>query len=131
MLTVLVIFSIDGTFAGSYNIYRSACRKYAVFKATDRNMKMKDGLISSYLVESLPYCVRKCLAAPNCMTINFSPTESPGNCELLTYSRSSGGALEAAPAWNHYESLSHDVSIRKTLSMSRFSFFPFTCAVSS
>ena len=112
LLNLLVLISIESTYGGNYNIYRSACRKYAVFKATDRNAKVKGGLISVFYVNSLPHCVRECLAVSNCLTFNFSPTKNQENCEILASSKSTDGTLVAATSWNHYEALSQQVSSR-------------------
>ena len=110
IIKLIALYSLGRVCDGNYNIYRSSCRKYAVFKATDRGKKVNGGLIAAYIASSLPECVRRCLAATNCLTFNFSPASNQNNCEILTSSRVNGGTLEAANNWNHYEALSHQVS---------------------
>ena len=121
LIKLLALHLLGRVCVENYNIYRSSCRKYAVFKATDRGKKVNGGLIGAYIVGSLPECLRRCLASGSCLTFNFSPPSNQNNCEILTSSRVNGGTLEAATNWNHYEPISQQV--RKLFHDSRL----FTC----
>ena len=87
-------------------IYRSSCRRDALFKKTDANKKVTGSITTiKRIVVSLAVCVRDCLKMISCLSVNFM--KAPGNessCELLDVRKSNATAvLSAAPGWNHYE----------------------------
>eukprot|EP00794_Sanderia_malayensis_P003012 gene3012-3470_t len=87
-------------------IFRSACRKSAIFKLTDRDKKITGGLISSFHAPSLSLCLKNCLDTATCKTFNFFGNAVSGSsvtCELLSVTRAVSGVTVSATGWKHYE----------------------------
>ncbi len=94
-------------------IFRSSCRRDALFKITDRNKKLlgqANSLIGSSRVKSLPMCVKLCIEASGCRSVNYkseSTSSTERNCQLLDVAKSNSTAqLKDAAGWKHYEPIS-------------------------
>ena len=96
---------------GSAQIFRSSCRKDALFKATDRD-KILSGLASNLLgstrVTSLALCAKACVNLPRCVSFNYKKKPATGvekNCQLLDVDKgdSTAASLSSAAGWIHYE----------------------------
>ena len=113
---IFILLSITQSVV-NFLVSRSPCRRYAIFKATDRDSKVTAGLISSQYASTLSACLKGCLDVANCQTFNFkeATTPSENNCELLSNTRSSG--VTAVTGWKHYEPVSQSVSIIRILKM--------------
>eukprot|EP00794_Sanderia_malayensis_P002969 gene2969-3422_t len=94
------------------NIYRSSCRRDALFKATDTDKKLSGqtaNLITSTHVESLPLCARMCVQEEmkQCRSINYKKnpaSKSDNNCQILNIDKNSTTAvLHQSAGWKHYE----------------------------
>ena len=108
-LTIFVVFSLVCMDEGSYDIYRSPCRRNAVFKITEKGRKISVQLIKVHSSKSLASCLKHCLDISNCKSFNFKPNALQNDCELLESTRASG-SLVGADGWNHYEPVSQSVS---------------------
>ena len=111
-LEILILFSVTKSVI-NFLVSRSPCRRYALFKITDRDKKVTGGIISAHYANKLSACLKGCLDVANCQTFNFkeATTRSENNCELLSTTRSSGAT--AVTGWKHYEPVSQSVSINK------------------
>ena len=112
LLITIFAWSLDG--ADNYEIYRDQCRKEALFKITDRNVKINGGLIQTVHANSLAYCLKNCVDASACKTFNFKPTSvtTELNCELLSATRVDSGMTSInSLGWKHYEPVQQTVSI--------------------
>ena len=122
MLPKVLLFMIVAVcmIEASYDIYRSSCRRAAIFNIHTENSKLTGDIIAALYADLLSMCVRKCLQAANCRTINYKKATLNGekNCEILSNDKSSK-ALQAADGWNYYEALIQKVS-RKQLSQNTF-----------
>ena len=118
VLKILALLSVAPS-VFNYLVSRSPCRRYAIFKVTDRDNKVTGGLISSQYASTLSACLKGCLDVANCQTFNFKEAITPAenNCELLSTTRSSG--LTAVTGWKHYEPVSQSVSIVRILKVNR------------
>ena len=82
-------------------IFRSTCRKDALFKVTTINAKLPSGLLVSKQTDGLNKCAKYCIDdKSSCISINFRKTD--GQCELLEKNTSTATA-QSGPGWNHYE----------------------------
>ena len=99
------IHKSDSGPADNHTVYRSSCRTDGLFKLTDRDMRIKNGLIASSYQRDLSHCARQCLMINRCLSINFNPGISQNsNCETFESSKTnSTSALEASTGWKHYE----------------------------
>ena len=88
---------------GEYEIYKSDCRRNALFKVTDRDKKVNDGLEKTLYVEYLVECLKDCLENHNCLSFNYKASKENSQCELLSSTLIKGGTLVEAAGWNHYE----------------------------
>ena len=96
-------------------LYRSQCRKDAIFKLTDKNTKVVQNISRNFPAATLSHCARACLGDHTCKSINYSPSASfltpENNCETLTTTKyeSSQSMLSSQNGWNHYEPLNIEV----------------------
>ena len=81
-------------------IFRSSCRKDALFKVKIRNGKLTSGILISKHTHGLDKCVKSCIDGSPCISINFRKAD--GLCELLKKDSSTATA-QATPGWNNYE----------------------------
>ncbi len=109
-LTSLAIFAsvvFRSVNAETFQIHRSACRRDALFKATEKGKKLVGDIAASVHVTSLAFCARRCSTFPTCRTLNYKkkPLSSEDlNCQLLKVTKSNAGVtLSAVAGWNHYE----------------------------
>ena len=94
----------------TFGIYRSSCRRDALFKATDRDAFLKGDVkkeIESSFLKSLSLCARRCMQVSQCQSINYKKNgliADGANCVLLDIVKSSTGAsLVSGLGWIHYE----------------------------
>ena len=106
---IIAILTASAAIVSCYQIYKSPCRRYSVFKITDRGQKATGGLIATIKAKSLTFCLKGCLDESNCKTFNFKKGANE-NCELLSLTRLSGTTL--ADGWNHYEPTHQSVSAK-------------------
>ena len=101
----------------TYEIYRSNCRRYGVFKVHTRNKKLTTGLIVSTYAEFLALCARTCLRTFNCKAINYKPAISNNepNCEILSSGSDTAETLLEVVGWNFYKPLTQNVSKQQHL----------------
>lgn len=87
-----------------YDINRGACRRYALFKVTDRNTTVTEGIILRIHAKSPSFCVKNCIDISACKSINYKPSNNATfeNCHILNNTRLSGSTVNVA-GWNHYE----------------------------
>ena len=127
-LTIFVVFSLVCMDEGSYDIYRSPCRRNAVFKITEKGRKISVQLIKVHSSKSLASCLKHCLDISNCKSFNFKPNALQNDCELLESTRASG-SLVGADGWNHYEPVSQSVSPLSKLLMLCYAKIPWMAPV--
>ncbi|XP_065069653.1 uncharacterized protein LOC135694729 [Rhopilema esculentum] len=90
-------------------IFRSACRRDALMKVTDRESKLVRNsfdIIESSPANTLPKCVVKCMRNSNCKSINFKKVflTNENNCEVLGITKSStSSSIASTSGWIHYE----------------------------
>ena len=102
---LILIHQCDSGTANNHTLYRSSCRNDGLFKLTDRNMKIKGGMIVSSYQRDLSHCARQCLMIGECLSINFNPgILQKSNCEAFHNSKANVSSLmEANLGWKHYE----------------------------
>ncbi len=121
-LLALVSFSLERmcncnpmttTFNDENKIFRSSCRRDALFKITERNKKLvgqANSLVGWSRVKSLPMCVKLCIEASGCRSVNYkseSTSSTERNCQLLDVAKSNSTVLlKDATGWKHYEPVS-------------------------
>ena len=80
-------------------IFRSSCRKDALFKLKIRNGKLTSGILIPKQTHGLDKCVKSCIDGSPCISINFRKAD--GQCELLKKDSSTATA-QLSPGWNYY-----------------------------
>ena len=125
LLKFLLVMLACNISQSTYDIYRSNCRRYGVFKVHTRNKKLTTGIIATINADYLAQCARTCLRTASCKAINyklaFSNHES--NCEILSSSSDTAETLQAVAGWNFYKPLTQNVSKQQHLSDSILQFF--------
>ena len=97
-------------------LYRSQCRKDALFKLTDQNTKVVQNISRNFPAATLSRCARACLGDHTCKSINYSPSTSFStaeyNCETLATTKyeSLQSMITSHNGWNHYEPVNIEVS---------------------
>ncbi|XP_065053012.1 fibropellin-3-like [Rhopilema esculentum] len=97
---LIVLLTASAAIVSCYEIYKSSCRRYSVFRITDRGQKVTWGFIKRINASSLSFCLKGCLDESVCKSFNFNKGAND-NCELLSSTRKSGTTY--ADGWNHYE----------------------------
>eukprot|EP00794_Sanderia_malayensis_P018950 gene18950-20856_t len=99
--------------ASQIGIYRSECRKDALFKSSgnDKTLVVDSGSsISTQSTTSLSACAKLCTGTDSCASINYKKLPSSkqdANCQLLAVNLTDSSAtLQSAPGWRHYEPVS-------------------------
>ena len=109
--SLCIIAVLTSTFQGvlAAKIHRSACRRDAVFKATDRDKKLTlnpANILSTISALRLPYCAKHCTATVNCRSLNFKKA-STGNCQILDIDKNNVSVtVVSSVGWIHYEPIS-------------------------
>ena len=100
-----VLLTVMAHQADSYmtQIFRSSCRKDALFKVTRRNAKLRNSTLASQQTNSLSRCAKLCINSKSCISINFN--KMIGQCELLE-KNSTTATAELHVDWSHYEPVS-------------------------
>ena len=104
-LLIFAVLAICSTLCGG-QVFRTACRRDTMMKATDRDKKMT-GLVAELNVAAVRYCVKGCTSNQNCLSINYqavTTTPDEKNCQLLNLTKNSeGSSFTNATGWVHYE----------------------------
>eukprot|EP00795_Rhopilema_esculentum_P001208 gene1208-15574_t len=88
------------------NVYRSECRRDALFIATDRDKVVSQtvgGVLQTIKNIRLPLCAKQCTGNNQCQSLNFKK-DAISECEILSFNKTTAGAvIENKPGWIHYE----------------------------
>ncbi len=102
---------VQRTNTATSQIYRSQCRKDALFKKVSEIGKLLTGrsksIVGSHKGKGLAKCVLGCIKIHECLSINFykNSKDPKGNeCQLLSINQSTPGASYVSkPGWVHYQ----------------------------
>eukprot|EP00795_Rhopilema_esculentum_P011505 gene11505-21722_t len=108
----LVLYSSIVVITATGKIFRSSCRRDVLMNATARDKKLTgtlQNIIANIHVARSSLCVKKCIEASKCMTINYKKysQQQEKNCELLDISRGNNSvALTPDVGWIYFEPVS-------------------------
>ena len=97
---LLIVTVINFRCHADAQIFRSSCRKDALFKVKTREGKLTSGILISKQTHGLDKCAKSCIDGSPCMSINYRKTD--GFCQLLEKNSSTETAQPSAD-WNYYE----------------------------
>ena len=108
----LVLYNNIVVATSTGQIFRSACRRDVLMNATARDKKLTgtlQNIIANMHVTRPSLCVKKCIEASKCRTINYKKysQQQEKNCELLDISRANTSvALSPDVGWIYFEPVS-------------------------
>ena len=112
LLLVSYVVSVEA------QVFRSACRRDALMKLTDRNVTLTGtayDIISRSRVSGVRSCVKLCLKENKCLSINYrevASTAQGNNCQLLNLTKAiEGASLTNVTGWMHYEPMNQVYSL--------------------
>ena len=82
-----------------------------MFKVTDRNTTVNEGILFKIRAKSLSFCVKYCVETSDCKSIDYKPPRKRlkfNNCHILNNTRLSGSTVNVT-GWNHYEPVPQSV----------------------
>lgn len=106
LLSSIIICQFE---ANKAEIFRSTCRRDAVFKDTNKDNKLSgntENVISEMTAAGVLNCCIRCVHDSRCISINYKENNSDGgrNCQLLDIMKTSPGtSIIEAVGWTHYE----------------------------
>ena len=125
----LILFILFYMCSESSCVFRSACRRDTLMKATDRDKKLErtaQDIISEIHAASLPLCVKKCTGEQNCRSVNYKKAFSSAaekNCQTLGITKVDASVvLTNAAGWIHYEDV-RQVGVIRSLFFRSFLLF--------
>ena len=94
---------VIGKFVTSDEIYRSSCRRRAIFQLVAQNTRLDVSVIETIVAHTLLMCSMKCINDVLCKSINYNVKTR--RCEKLSGNRltDKDSQLIAANSWEHYE----------------------------
>ncbi len=92
----------------SSNIYRSRCRREAIFQKASGTGKFLGGpagsIIGSQINRSWLECALGCVETLECLSVNFHERGNGNECKLMKIDQFSPGAKYVSkPGWIHYQ----------------------------
>ena len=93
------------------HIYRSNCRRDALFKVSRRNEILKlqsSNVLALQITPDLPSCAKNCIDRITCRSFNYKTgSELSENCQTLNIDKQNTSVtFEASSGWIHYEAVS-------------------------
>eukprot|EP00112_Aurelia_sp_Birch-Aquarium-sp1_P019496 Seg483.2 transcript_id=Seg483.2/GoldUCD/mRNA.D3Y31 product=Fibropellin-3 protein_id=Seg483.2/GoldUCD/D3Y31 len=110
LLSLLLLKCCDNS-SPAVRIYRSNCRRDALFKVSRRNEILKlqpSNVLAFKITADLPSCAKNCIDGITCRSFNYkTASESSENCQTLDIDKQNTSVtFEASSGWIHYEAVS-------------------------
>ena len=108
--SLLILIYYDN-FSPTVGIFRSTCRRDALFKVSRRNEVLKlqsSNVLALQITADLPSCAKNCIDRITCRSFNYKTgSELSKNCQTLNIDKQNTSVtFEASTGWIHYEAVS-------------------------
>ena len=102
-VSAISALSAIGKFVIGNEIYRSSCRRRAIFQLVAQNARLDASVIETIVTHTLLMCSMKCINDILCKSLNYNAKAK--RCEKLSGNRLTDGEskLIAAYSWAYYE----------------------------